>query len=183
MPLPWPFQSYSWRWWGAGSGQFLRRSGRSWRPSSTSQRGNRYWSRYHRRPAIRQSNDKVGSKVLLKIRYLNSIRCTLVGNISSQSLGNGGVIRVASALVHFPGRFHPSQTGGLDTDGHISEQEGYSLDWKLFVEWSFELVFEILTWWKAMGTPKVFLSRAYLVASSIALWARPVAPAATCTRM
>lgn len=31
-----------------------------------------------------------------------------------------------------------------------------------------------------MGTPKAFLSVAYLVASSRALWARPVAPAATC---
>lgn len=41
-------------------------------------------------------------------------------------------------------------------------------------------MFLLLTWWLAMGTPKAFLSVAYLVASSRALWARPVAPAATC---
>lgn len=50
MPSPLPSQSCSSRWSDAGSGQFLRRSGRSWRLSSTSRRGNHCWSHCHQRP-------------------------------------------------------------------------------------------------------------------------------------
>jgi hypothetical protein len=42
-------------------------------------------------------------------------------------------------------------------------------------------VFEIkmLAWWFMIGTPNVFRSMAYFVASSRARWARPTAPDAT----
>lgn len=55
--------------------------------------------------------------------YLNSIRGHLVGNVSGEGLGNGGVVGVPATLVHLPGSPLVRQPGQLHLHRHLSEEE------------------------------------------------------------
>lgn len=60
-------------------------------------------------------------------KYLNSVSCHLIGDVSSEGLGDGGVVGVSAALVHFPGGPLVRHPGQLHLHRHLSQEEGHSL--------------------------------------------------------
>lgn len=59
--------------------------------------------------------------------YLDGVSGHLIGDISCEGLGDGGVVRVSSPLIHFPGRplvRHPRQ---LHLHCHLRQDEGHNL--------------------------------------------------------
>ena len=57
------------------------------------------------------------------LTYLNGVGGSLVGSVSSEALGNRGVVRGADLVVDVGGRFVGDETGKLQVDGHVSEHE------------------------------------------------------------
>lgn len=61
------------------------------------------------------------------ILYLHGVCGTFVSNVCGVTFCDTSCQRISNAVVGFPGRFHPRQTCGIDSNCHIGQHKSDSL--------------------------------------------------------
>lgn len=109
---------------------------------------------------------------------LDGVGGGLIGDVAGEALGNGGGYRVLLSHVSLPDKIVDHNFVGILIQGelHTCQADFMYASLAHSVPMAMSANMKLTAWWLTMAVPKVFLSVAYFVASSRALWLIPVAP-------
>ena len=109
---------------------------------------------------------------------LDGVGGGLIGDVAGEALGNGGGYRVLLSHVSLPDKIvdHNFVCTLVEGELHTCQADFMYANLAHSVPMAMSANMKLTAWWLTMAVPKVFLSVAYFVASSRALWLIPVAP-------